>query len=76
MNLFDAASFIQSHQTFYLAAHQSPDGDTLGSCLALRAALLEMGKAATVVCPDRVPAYLGFLIGADTVIGTDGIEPP
>ena len=76
MNLSAAASFIQSHQTFYLAAHQSPDGDTLGSCLALRAALLEMGKAATVVCPDRVPAYLGFLIGADTVIGTDGIEPP
>ena len=76
MNLFDAASFIQSHQTFYLAAHQSPDGDTLGSCLALRAALIEMGKQATVVCPDRVPNYLCFLEGADTVEGFDGIETP
>ena len=76
MNQLGAASFIQSHQSFYLAAHQSPDGDTLGSCLALRAALLNMGKEATVVCPDRVPAYLGFLEGADTVVGTDGIEPP
>lgn len=71
-----AAAFIQSHQCFYLAAHQSPDGDTLGSCLALRAALRAMGKEATVVCPDAVPAYLGFLEGADTVIGTNGIEKP
>lgn len=76
MNLERAAAFIQSHQQFVLAAHQSPDGDTLGSCLALRAALLAMGKTATVVCPDRVPASLGFLEGADTVTGTDGIEPP
>ena len=76
MNLQEAASFIQSHQSFYLAAHQSPDGDTMGSCLALRAALLAMGKEATVVCPDPAPKNLSFLDGVDTVIGTDGIEPP
>ena len=76
MNLERAKAFIQSHQSFVLAAHQSPDGDTLGSCLALRAALLSMGKTAQVVCPDRVPPVLCFLVGADTVTGTDGIEPP
>ncbi len=76
MNLERAAAFVQSHQSFYLAAHQSPDGDTLGSCLALRDALIEMGKEAVVVCPDGVPSYLAFLTGADTVVGTDGIEPP
>ncbi len=76
MNLERAAAFIQSHQFFYLAAHQSPDGDTLGSCLALREALLLLGKDAAVVCPDRVPPVLDFLAGADTVTGTDGIEPP
>lgn len=76
MNLQAAASFIQSHQSFYLAAHQSPDGDTMGSCLALRAALLGMGKTAAVVCPDAPPKNLAFLDGVDTVTGTDGIEPP
>ena len=76
MNLERAKAFIQSHQHFYLAAHQSPDGDTLGSCLALRAALLAMGKEATVVCADPAPKNLAFLDGIDTVIGTDGIEPP
>lgn len=67
MNLEQATAFIQSHQSFYLAAHRSPDGDTLGSCLALRAALLSIGKQVTVVCPDPVPRYLSFLEGADTV---------
>lgn len=76
MNLERAKAFIQSHQNFVLAAHQSPDGDTLGSCLALRAALSELGKRAAVVCSDAVPQYLGFLIGAETLTGTDGIEPP
>ena len=76
MNLSRAASFLQSHQTFLLAAHQSPDGDTLGSCLALRAALLSMGKDATVVCPDPTPKNLAFLEGVETVVGTEGIEPP
>ncbi len=76
MNLGQAVRFIQSHQSFYLAAHQSPDGDTLGSCLALREALLLLGKDATVVCVDRVPDTLRFLEGFDTVTGTDGIEPP
>ena len=76
MNLERAAAFIQSHQSFYLAAHQSPDGDTLGSCLALRRALQKLGKDAAVVCPDPVPDYLMFLSGAETVRGTDGIEPP
>lgn len=76
MTVSAAATFIQSHQTFLLAAHQSPDGDTLGSCLALRSALIGMGKDVSVVCPDRVPPYLMFLEGAETVTGTDGIEPP
>ena len=76
MNLSRAVAFIQSHQSFYLAAHHSPDGDTLGSCLALRAAILSLGKDATVVCADKPPVYLSFLDGIDTVIGADGIEPP
>lgn len=76
MNLEQATAFIQSHQSFYLAAHRSPDGDTLGSCLALRAALLSMGKDATVVCPDPVPDYLSFMEGADTVRSDETLPAP
>ncbi|MCL2672209.1 MAG: bifunctional oligoribonuclease/PAP phosphatase NrnA [Clostridiales bacterium] len=45
----------------------SPDGDTLGSGLALLRALRRMGKAAHMVCPDRVPRAYLFLAGADEV---------
>ena len=76
MNLEQATAFIQLHQSFYLAAHRSPDGDTLGSCLALRAALRSIGKDATVVCPDPVPRYLSFLEGADTVRSDESLPAP
>lgn len=67
MTLKDCQDFIGNHKRFHLAAHSSPDGDTLGSCLALRLALLALGKEATVVCEDPVPDYLAFLPGADSV---------
>lgn len=67
MNLEAALSFIQLHNDFILAAHKSPDGDTLGSCLGLRLALLQLGKRVAVVCPDPVPTNLQFLAGSETV---------
>lgn len=68
MNLDKAKAFIESHHDFILAAHRSPDGDTLGSCLALRLALIALGKKADVACTDPVPPYLRFLPGSDTVL--------
>lgn len=67
MNATAAAAYVQQHHTFLLVAHQSPDGDTLGSCLALRLALLSLGKQVTVACCDPVPERLRFLCGADAV---------
>lgn len=67
MGLIAAKNFIQHHERFVLAAHSSPDGDTLGSCLALRLCLLSMGKNVSVVCEDAVPEYLRFLPGAETI---------
>ena len=62
-----AAAFIRAHGDFVLIAHVSPDGDTLGSCLALKNALSSLGKNAVVVCEDPVPAIYRFLPGADAV---------
>lgn len=67
MNLEAAKRFLESHHNFVLAAHRSPDGDTLGSCLGLRLALLDMGKNAVVVCADPVPKNLRFLPASETV---------
>ncbi len=48
-----------------LIAHKAPDGDTLGSALALRRALLAAGKQADAFSFDPVPALYAFMPDAD-----------
>ncbi len=50
-----------------LFCHRSPDGDTVGSALALSMALQSLGSAPTVVCPDPLPRSLLFLPASGTV---------
>ena len=47
-----------------VCCHVNPDGDTLGSALALALALRPLGKRVQVFCPDKVPDNLMFLPGA------------
>lgn len=50
-----------------LISHRNPDGDTLGSALALRHYIESLGKQATNYCVDEAPPYLQFLPQAHTV---------
>ena len=59
---------LRQAQRVVLIAHVSPDGDTLGSALALRLALLAAGAVAHVVCQDAVPDLYASLPGAETVV--------
>ena len=58
---------LEAVAAFVLAAHKKPDGDALGSMLALARWIDARGGAATVVCPDGVPDPYGFLPGANSV---------
>jgi bifunctional oligoribonuclease and PAP phosphatase NrnA len=46
----------------------NPDGDSLGSSLALEAIFTEMGKIVTLVCAVDTPAHLRYLSGWDRVV--------
>ncbi len=59
---------LREKDRFLIACHENPEGDAIGSELALALALREMGKTATVLNADPVPANLLFLPGADTVV--------
>ncbi|OGP56730.1 MAG: hypothetical protein A2V67_01425 [Deltaproteobacteria bacterium RBG_13_61_14] len=50
-----------------VAAHQNPEGDALGSTLALALWLQSAGKDARAYNLDPVPSFLRFLPGADTM---------
>ena len=67
----DAVAFLKEHTDFLLVAHVAPDGDTLGSCLALQRLLAQLGKRVRVISDDPVPHLYAFLPGADQVMGPD-----
>jgi len=52
---------IKSSQNFLLLTHQNPDGDALGSLLALQMILTKLGKTATAVCSEPIPGAFQFL---------------
>lgn len=49
-------------------AHVAPDGDAVGSTLALQGVLSGMGKEAYVMLPDSIPATLAFLEGSERIL--------
>lgn len=60
---------FRNDREFVLTTHVLPDGDAMGSCLALGLALRRRGKRADVVLDDPVPARYRFLPGVSNVSG-------
>jgi phosphoesterase RecJ-like protein len=53
--------FVRQHQRFLLTTHVRPDGDGLGSILALADALGQLGKSARLVVASVLPPRYDFL---------------
>jgi phosphoesterase RecJ-like protein len=54
-----------------VTSHVNPDGDAIGSVLAMVAMLRAMGKNATAVMADPVPQRYCFLAGTDEILSPD-----
>ena len=61
---------IAASRSFLVTTHESPDGDAVGSSLALANYLLELGKDVTVHICDPVPDIYAFLPMAGEVVTT------
>lgn len=59
---------IRTNGSFLLTSHESPDGDAIGSTLALASFLRRLGKDVCVHLRDGVPELFGFLPGSDGVV--------
>lgn len=59
---------VRSNSSFLLTTHEGPDGDAVGSSLALASFLRKIGKEVTVHYRDPVPELYAFLPGADSVL--------
>ena len=51
-----------------ICAHVNPDGDAIGSALALKHIFERKGKQATVIVPNIFPDFLKWLPGADSIL--------
>lgn len=61
--LAQVADTLKNAPTVFLAAHIQPDGDCVGSQLALAHALRALGKRVTLSLDDKLPENLSFLRG-------------
>ena len=59
---------IKDSQHILIASHAEPDGDSLGSLLALGLALTKLNKQITMHNPSPIPAVYRFLPGADRIV--------
>ena len=56
-------SFLKGKDNFFIATHINPDGDAIGSAVALSMALESQGKKTVVYGRDIVPEFCRFLPG-------------
>jgi len=59
---------IRRNRTFLITTHEGPDGDAVGTSLALANFLLREGKDVTVYICDPLPEIYSFLPLADAVV--------
>lgn len=64
---FEIGKAIEDHDSFAVVSHVRPDGDAIGSILALGHALEQLGKSVRYLNNDGCPQSLRFLPGSEKV---------
>ncbi len=68
-DLYDkAATIIEAAESIVIVQADNPDGDSLGTALALEAILAEQGKKTALYCGVDIPGYLKYLTGWSRVL--------
>ena len=64
----DLQKLLDTPQRIVILPHKNPDGDALGSTLALRFFLIKKKHEAVVISPNGYPDFLNWLPGQDTIL--------
>ena len=67
LTLKEAAAKLKAAEKILITAHINPDGDALGSTLAMCQALRQLGKSAQIYIDDGLPTNLNFLPHIDEI---------
>ena len=74
-DLKEAIKIINDEREIYIASHVNPDGDNIGSILALALALKKINKHIYVIKTDEIPSDYMFLPEIDSIQSYDVKEP-
>lgn len=73
-SLIDIRKSLQKAKNILIIAHIQPDGDTLGSCFALKNALERLGKSADICCDNEMPHRYTDLFPPDVLKNPQQID--
>ena len=66
--IFAIQNLLATPKKIAIIPHRSPDGDAMGSTLALYHFLLKLNHKAVVISPNDFPNFLAWLPGSETVL--------
>ena len=72
----EVAAELRKRQRFVIASHIRPDGDAIGSSLAMAYALRQLGKHVRVVSHDPPPPPMEAFPGVKDIEITDRVDDP
>jgi len=64
----EARKIIDDAKKIIIIQAENPDGDSLGSALALEEILGDLGKEVILYCPVEIPKYMRYIQGWDRVV--------
>ncbi len=70
-SLAEIASCLRKGKKTVICGHSMPDGDSVGSALAMGLLLTEMGMENYIAMPDPIPAMFNFLPGVNNLVPYD-----
>lgn len=66
--LKNISEYIRQYSKFAIIVHQNPDGDAVGSALAISHVINDLGKTAAVFVDNAIPENLKFLKGCEDIV--------
>lgn len=70
----DALPLLQSPKKIFITTHHKPDGDAIGSMLALYHYFIKKGHTVTAASPGELPDFLMWIPGVSTMLNFEA-EP-
>lgn len=66
-NYRQSAEWLEKAENIVLVPHYNPDGDAIGSCLALHNLLLLKEKKSIAISPNEFPEFLSWMPGSESI---------